>query len=77
MRRLGAEVTLEPGAAMVRGRGPGAPLLSRSSGCAAADSWLSKLFLDFLLLRVDTPESLELSVEEGKSELVSRKAGQI
>lgn len=76
--RLGAEVTLVTGAAMVTGRGAGGPLLSLSSGPGAElSSSLSKLFLDFLLLSVDTPESLELSVEDGKSELVSRKPGQI
>ena len=75
--KLGAEVTLE-GAAMVMGLGAlTSPLgLSLSSGPKSL-LFSKKLFLDFLLLRVDTPESFELSVEDGKSELVSRKPGQI
>ena len=73
-KRLGAEVTPEPEyeEAIVTGRGWAGPVFSLSS----ADSG-SQLFLDFLLLSVDTPESLELRVEEGKSVLVSRKPGQI
>ena len=66
-RRLGAEVTP---AAMVMGRGGLlAPVFSLISGDE------SVLGLD--LLRVETPESLELRVEEGNSELVSRIPGQI
>lgn len=65
-RRLGAEVTP---AAMVMGRGGLGPVFSLISGEE------SVLGLD--LLKVDTPESLELRVEEGNSELVSRIPGQI
>ena len=70
---MGAEVTPEPEyeAAIVTGRGWAGPVFSLSSGSK------SQLFLDFLLLKVDTPESLELRVEEGKSVLVSRKPGHI
>lgn len=60
-------------AAMVMGRGATGPDRPRSSVDSVKFSW----FLDFLLLSVETPESLELRVEEGKSALVSRKPGQI
>ena len=74
--KLGAEVRLEE--AMVMGLGALTSPLGLSLSSGPKSLLLSKkLFLLFLLLRVDTPESFELSVEDGKSELVSRKPGQI
>ena len=57
---------MTPPVAMVTGRGGLGPDLSLISGDESV-----------FLLRVDTPESLELRVEEGNSELVSLSPGQI
>lgn len=69
--KLGADVTHGKDAVTVTGRGWCGVDFSLNSGVSI--SYISH----FLLLMVETPESFELRVDEGKSTLVSRKPAQI
>lgn len=69
--RLGADITFGKDAVTVTGRGCVGVDFSLSSGVSI--SYASH----FLLLMVETPESFELRVDDGKSTLVSRKPAQI